>query len=154
MRIIGRSFFSSPDVDPVLATYRNTVASLGLTFRDPVEVPTWTIKDDSLAMNRLLESDHPPGAVIGATDALALGAVRAAKEHGLAIGSDIAITGYSETDVSSLAEPGPTTVRLPAKHLGYTAMQLLLGLMAGESVDPVTELTGTLVIRESCGIHV
>ena len=33
-------------------------------------------------------------------------------------------------------------------------MQLLLGLMAGESVDPVTELTGTLVIRESCGIHV
>ena len=106
MRIIGRSFFSSPDVDPVLATYRNTVASLGLTFREPVEVPTWTVKDGSLAMNRLLESDHPPGAVIGATDALALGAVRAAKEHGLAIGSDIAITGYSETDVSSLAEPG------------------------------------------------
>ncbi len=142
-----------PTISPLYATYREALTGRGLPFRDPVEVPNWTIDAGSVAMNRLLESDHPPDAVIGAADRTTLGAVRAAKDHALAIGSDIAIAAYNETDLFSLMEPSLTAVRLPATQLGATAMQLLLGLIVDATVDPVTELTGTLVVRESCGTH-
>lgn len=140
-----------PNIRPLIATYREAASRLGVATRDPVEVLDWTMEEGGNAMTRILESEHPPSAVMAATDPLALGAMRAARHRGLSIGRDIALTGYGDTDVSGLVDPGLTTVRLPARRLGYTAMQRLLDLMDRKPVEPLTELTGTIIKRQSCG---
>lgn len=141
-----------PNVSPLVAEYRKAVIRFGLSLVDePVEVPGWTSEEGRIAMTRILESDTPPTAVMCANDPLAIGAIQAARSHGLHVGRDIAITGFGEIELSELVIPGLTTVRLPARHLGQLAMRRLLDQIEDKPVEPLTELTGHLVIRGSCG---
>ena len=142
-----------PNIRPIVEEYQTTMTTLGLSTEEPgiVEVPGWTSEEGREAMAEILEVSNPPTAVICATDPLAIGAIRATKMSGLVVGRDLAIAGYGEIDVSELMEPALTTVRLPARQMGDLAMVSLLDQLAGKPVEPLTELRGSVVIRQSCG---
>jgi DNA-binding LacI/PurR family transcriptional regulator len=115
------------------------------------EVPGWTVHDGETKAEALLFSAHRPSAVVAATDDLAIGVMKAAKRQGLRPGLDLAVTGYGETELSALVDPGLTTVVLPAWDLGYQAMTLLLAMIEGAPVPRLVTLTGRTTIRSSCG---
>jgi LacI family transcriptional regulator len=62
--------------------------------------------------------------VFGASDLLALGAMEAARNAGLAIPDDIAIAGFDDIPVAKLL--GLTTVRQPEFDLGALAARTLV----------------------------
>ena len=65
-------------------------------------------------------------------DALALGAYRALKEHGLKIPSDVAVVGVGDYEISPFFDPPLTTVELPYNAMGVRAGERLLALISGE----------------------
>lgn len=78
------------------------------------------------AMKLLIESEELPDAIFCFNDPIALGALKAIKEAGLKCPEDIALVGFSETEVAQLIDPPLTSVEQPTFEIGKTAARLLL----------------------------
>jgi DNA-binding LacI/PurR family transcriptional regulator len=78
------------------------------------------------AMRRLLNSSHPPTAVLASNDLTAIGMLRAVRSAGLVVPRDISIVGFDDIWLAEFTEPPLTTVRLPLKELAEKACSALL----------------------------
>ncbi len=95
-----------------------------------------------------------PRALVCANDEIALGAVTAAEELGLAVPDDLAVTGGDDVMAARYSRPGLTTVRQPMRELGSWAARRLHERLAGDLNAPRHEVLPTqLVRRASCGHH-
>ncbi len=93
-----------------------------------------------------------PEAVFVATDTMAVGALRALNEAGVAVPNDIGLMSFDGLPPSERTVPKLTTVRQPVMATGRRAVELLLGLVNDTIEAPVHEVMPTaLVVRESCG---
>lgn len=102
------------------------------------------------AMTRLLP--HRPDAVFAASDAMAVGAIRAVREAGLCIPEDIALVGFDDMPFAATTTPPLTTVRQPVYQTGAIAAETLIDLIEHPNSQPRRILLPTkLVIRQSCG---
>lgn len=82
-----------------------------------------------LAMQSLIEKNDLPEAIFCFNDPTAFGALKALKEAGLKCPDDIALVGFSETELAQLVEPTLTSVEQPTFEMGETAAKLLLELI-------------------------
>lgn len=111
------------------------------------------IQDEvEVAVTELLALADRPDAIFIASDRLSSGCLTSLKKHGVKIPADIAIAGFTNSDVAELFDPALTTVRQPAFKIGQIATQMLIQLI--ESKHPVTEfetrmLDAELIIRAS-----
>jgi LacI family transcriptional regulator len=102
------------------------------------------------AMCELLE--QKPDAVFVASDAMALGAMRAIQGAGLRIPQDIAVVGFDDLPQSATFTPPLTTIRQPIKRAGVIAFDTLLDVVEHGLEPPRRIILPTeLVIRQSCG---
>lgn len=69
-------------------------------------------------MERLAGAGTDFSAVVACGDTLAIGAIRALKNMGREVPSDVAVTGFDDIELSSLYNPSLTTVRQPKKQMG------------------------------------
>jgi DNA-binding LacI/PurR family transcriptional regulator len=104
------------------------------------------------AINELLQLKNRPDAIVAAADKLTTNCLRMLKARGLKVPEDIALVGFSNTDLTELLDPPLSVIRQPAFEMGEVAMNLLLQLI--ESKRPVTEfetrvLTTELLVRGS-----
>lgn len=106
------------------------------------------------ALVELIQRDSRLTAVVAANDAMALGAIDAARfDCGLAVPRDLSIVGFD--DVSSARRPPYrlTTVRQPTEALARKCVDLLCARIEDRSLTPeVLLLPGELLIRESARI--
>ncbi len=110
----------------------------------------------SHAMHKLLALPERPQVVVAANDQMAADAILTARERGLRVPEEIAITGFDDVPLARYTMPPLTTVRQPIYEMGaQAARQVLDGLRAreeGREWLPVkVVLPNTLVIRQSCG---
>lgn len=95
-----------------------------------------------------------PSAIFAANDAMAIGAIEAARVLKLSVPSDLAIVGFDDISLAAYLDPALTTVHVPLKRLGHLAGESLLKNM---KMDPSERTTETIVIplksviRRSCG---
>jgi LacI family transcriptional regulator len=105
------------------------------------------------ATQRLLadcRQGHRPDALFAADDWIAIGALRALRQHGVRVPEDVAVVGYSDIALAAMADPPLSTVHVPKRRLGRTAAKLLLDLIDGEVEGPVQVVVSpTLIVRES-----
>ncbi|MWB99386.1 LacI family DNA-binding transcriptional regulator [Agromyces seonyuensis] len=71
-------------------------------------------------------------------DVMAVGALSAIRDAGLAPGADVAVAGFDDIPVASDVTPPLTTVRVPLAELGRRALRLALDEDAGDAATPVT----------------
>jgi len=94
----------------------------------------------------------PPTAILCGTDRLAVGALRAIAQAGLAAGRDVSVIGYDDLPVASYTQPALTTVAQPWTQAGEKLVDMLLALFAGAKPEALCELwQGKLVVRGSDG---
>jgi LacI family transcriptional regulator len=104
------------------------------------------------AARDLIRRGRPPRALICANDELALGALRAAREAGLDVPGDLAVTGWDDLLAARFA--GLTTVAQPMRQLGATAARWLNRRIADPAPAARRRVLPTrLVVRSSCGPH-
>lgn len=103
-----------------------------------------------IAMQRLVP--HAPDAVFVASDAMAVGALRALREAGLRVPEDIALAGFDDIPFAARADPPLTTVRQPIQRMGTLAAETLIDLISHPQPQPRRIVLPTeLLIRESSG---
>lgn len=85
----------------------------------------------------------PPTAVFACNDVMALGAMRALREAGLAIPSDVSVVGFDGIALGEYVDPPLATVRQPIAELGQAAVRILIDAMgapAAAAAEPVHQL--------------
>jgi LacI family transcriptional regulator len=95
---------------------------------------------------------HPrPTAIFAANDAMAIGALSALREDGVAVPGEIAVAGFDDIPIARYMSPPLSSVHVPIAQLGERAMDLLLGAIAGveDGAARRVVLPTTLVIRKS-----
>ncbi|MGW3045492.1 LacI family DNA-binding transcriptional regulator [Kitasatospora sp. NPDC001159] len=94
----------------------------------------------------LLGRPQPPTAIMAASDSLAVGVVRAAREWGLEVGRDLAVIGYDDTVTAAALEL--SSVSQPLERVG----QEIIAAVLGQGSAPVARLLAPqLVVRSSSG---
>jgi DNA-binding LacI/PurR family transcriptional regulator len=94
--------------------------------------------------------DQRPTAIVALNDAMAIGAMHAARDHGLRIGVDIAITGFDDVPMAQYLTPPLTSIRQPIWEVGQQVISILTGILAGSPPpDMHVLLQPRLIIRES-----
>ena len=73
----------------------------------------------------LLQSETPPTAMLAMSDVLALGALQAAGELGIAVPAELSIVGFDDSPAAELASPPLTTVSQPHEEKGRLAAEWL-----------------------------
>jgi len=104
------------------------------------------------AMRRLLP--HVPDAVFAASDAMALGCLRALREAGQRVPEDVAVVGFDDLPQAATSDPPLTTVRQPIQRAGVLAVDMLIDILEN-GAEPARRmvLPTKLVVRSSCGSH-
>lgn len=102
-------------------------------------------------MNQILDLEHRPTAVLCVNDFTAIGAVKAAVEHGLRIPEDISIVGFDDSPLSTAVIPELTTVSQNTVELGKLAVEMLHQMVNGEKSKKQIKLQPQLVVRNSTG---
>jgi LacI family transcriptional regulator len=102
------------------------------------------------AMQQLLPAQ--PDAVFAASDTMAIGAMRAARDAGVRIPEQMAFIGFDDLPMAATTNPPLTTVHQPIFDFGVQAVELLLDVIENGVLPPRQHILQTrLVIRQSCG---
>jgi len=136
--------------------YRRALEEAGVSVDPALIVPgTGRAEGGERALPRLLDLAEPPTAVFCYNDMTAIGLLRAARQHNIAVPRDLAVVGFDDIPFASYVRPSLTTVVQPKKEMGRLAVEMVLALTAEEKNegDPISNVVvrGTLVVRESSG---
>jgi DNA-binding LacI/PurR family transcriptional regulator len=130
--------------------YMNAIEAAGLDADAvPIEECAGNSEESAFqAALRLLNKTPRPTGILAMSDRLAVGALRAAEQLGLAVPAEVSIVGFDDIPLASRTRPRLTTVRQPLSEKGSIAAELLL---KNAPAHPAKVLKTQLVIRESSG---
>ena len=100
-----------------------------------------------LLMNNL---EQPFDAIFASNDQMAVGAIKALHEHGIAIPDQVKVVGFDNTFVASLINPSLTSIHISRSQIGMHAMRMVLERINDPDKIARKHTVGTqLVVRES-----
>lgn len=105
------------------------------------------------AAKTLIERTDRPTAIVGFGDLVALGALAACRDAGLAVGSDISVVGFDDIEENRYAVPALTAVQVARPEIGAAAATWLLDeLRSPGQAAEIRLLAPRMVIRDSTGV--
>ncbi len=111
----------------------------------------WNVDEAYEAARVLLAERRDFTAIVAGSDFMAIGILRALKEHGLRVSDDLSLVGFDDIEFCHYTTPPLTTVRQDRVAMGRGAVQRLVALVEGtEEVSPLI-LPTQLVVRKSTG---
>jgi DNA-binding LacI/PurR family transcriptional regulator len=131
---------------------RNGLANAGMTTSPMIAHAAWGFHGGRSAMRELLRDGRrkAPTAVVCASDVMALGALREARERGLGVPGDISIIGFDGIEAAEWSEPPLTTLSQPIPEIAAAAIDALRGLLEMPArALPHYSFRPQLVVRES-----
>ncbi|MFC9692447.1 LacI family DNA-binding transcriptional regulator [Kribbella sp. NPDC056951] len=94
-------------------------------------------------------------AVVTYNDLIAIGLLSRLHARGISVPDDLSVLGVDDIEMSRMAIPALSTIRLPQQRAGQIAVETLIGLITmPEAVPPLVRsnaLTGELIVRNSTG---
>lgn len=93
----------------------------------------FSVEGGQVAAGALL--DQGCTGVVCASDMMALGAVRAARERGLAVPAEVSVVGFDDSRLIAFTDPPLTTVRQPVRAMATAAVGALLEEIRGNPVQ-------------------
>ncbi|WP_328581036.1 LacI family DNA-binding transcriptional regulator [Streptomyces sp. NBC_00370] len=108
----------------------------------------FSMEGGATALPRLLEGGVT--AVVCASDALALGAIRAARRQGLRVPEDLSVVGFDDSPYMVATDPPLTTARQPVQAMAAAAIASLVSQMKGHATEGESMMFDTeLIVRSS-----
>lgn len=134
-----------------LAGYRAALRDSDHAMGSDVVFTEFTRNGGRVGATVLLDRADPPDAIVAANDLVAIGVLDVARERGLRVPEDLAVTGYDDIEAASLVSPSLTTVENPAREIGRTCARLLLERLDGElsGATRTIALSHLLIVRQS-----
>jgi LacI family transcriptional regulator, repressor for deo operon, udp, cdd, tsx, nupC, and nupG len=110
----------------------------------------FSIESGEVAGERLLAERQPPTAVFCFNDEMAMGVIQAARRRQVRVPADLSVVGFDDIRFARHMDPPLTTIAQPMREIGEGTVRLLLDILNGHTVEPVSiTLPHRLVIRGS-----
>ncbi|RMI44623.1 LacI family DNA-binding transcriptional regulator [Streptomyces triticirhizae] len=108
----------------------------------------FSMEGGSTALPRLVDAGVT--AVVCASDALALGAIRAARRRGLRVPDDLSVVGFDDSPFLVATDPPLTTARQPVATMAAAAVASLVSQLGGHAAaNELMLFEPELVVRSS-----
>ncbi len=154
-----RTRFAVLHGSPLTQITKSRVDSFMRRTREIIGKPATEIMADKLseegayqAMNRYLRGKERCDALYAVSDALAVGAYRAIKEHGLTIPGDIAVLGVGDYEIAPFFDPPLSCVGVSHQQMAELASRQLIKQLIG-GITPAEQTLAPIVetLRASTG---
>ncbi|MBS0381960.1 MAG: LacI family DNA-binding transcriptional regulator [Proteobacteria bacterium] len=133
-----------------LAGYRDGLENAGLKENPAYLVQgMFSFESGVAATRKLLALRRPPTAIFAGDDDMAIGAIWAAAEAGVAVPGEVSICGFDDTTIATQVWPPLTTVHQPVREMGRRATAELLRRVAGADDARMVEVDFEIRIRAS-----
>jgi len=147
------AYFTGPTAAPWahdrFEGYRRALREAGLQPDDKYVFQSGnTIEDGVNAALQMLNENCQPTAIQAVSDLVAIGAAETLLQQGVRIPEDISLAGFGNILLAEHFRVALTTVRQPKLRLGLAAVEMMMGLIRGESVQ-TRRLSAELVERKS-----
>lgn len=109
----------------------------------------FTIEGGRRGLRRLIDAGHLPTALICTSDVLAQGALIECRASGIAVPSDLSVTGFDDLQDAAHLLPALTTLAISARQMGRLAGEYLLARFAGRSHAEQIPIETRLVRRDT-----
>ncbi len=151
--LVGKEYVGNGEavVDARKEAYISYMKKHHLSTKGLIKEGEFTTASGYEMMKGMLLSENVPTAVFAASDAIAIGALRAVKESGLKCPKDISIVGFNDTELSRFTTPTLTTVNAPAYDMGQHGANLLF-VASNLSIKTklMVKIPCEIVKRDSC----
>jgi len=122
-----------------------------LSVLNELQVNAFSIEESGYqATCELIEKNIPFDALFGASDLIAIGAMRALQEHKLNVPEQVSVVGFDDIAIASFTVPALTTAKQDTTLAGELLVDNLIALINGEKPG-TTLIPTTLMVRKSCG---
>ena len=133
-----------------IAGFRDAVSALGLTGIEREAREFWRLSEGEKHALAALATDDGATAIFAAGYFLALDAMNALREAGIAVPDDVSVVGFDDPMSARLVYPALTTVEQPLYKMGKRAAQRLRGLAEDRNRSGGVELLpARLIVRAS-----
>ena len=130
--------------------YRDAMRARGLADEIDIASTSYTQEGGYLGAKELLTRTQRPTAIFAGADVVALGAMEAIAEAGLAVPGDISVAGYDNSALAAFAPVSLTSVDQDGRQMGANAARLLVDRIAERDRRTANvKLTPTLVVRRT-----
>lgn len=110
----------------------------------------FSIESGAKAGERLLGRPEPPTAVFCFNDEMAMGVIEAARGRGVRVPRDLSVVGFDDIRFAGHMDPPLTTIAQPMREIGEGTVRLLVDILEGRTIAPVSvTLPHALIIRSS-----
>lgn len=148
---IGRKQSRSPEHQSRYAGYAKALRDAHIEPDESLRVPA--DNSESLgysAVQKLLESGASFDAIFAVTDLIAIGAMRALADNGIAVPNDVSVVGFDDMPLAAYVSPALTTVQQNAQMAGEGLVEGIVTMIQGHPVESRL-MAPKLIVRDSCG---
>ena len=131
-----------------IAGWRRALHDAGMP-EGPIEYGDFTPPGGAAAITRLLDAGVPFDGIFAASAQMASGALNVLRSRGITVPDDLGMVAFDDDYYAQNAQPPLTTVEQPTTEVGASMAELLLRLIDGEQLSPVTMLPTRIVERDS-----
>ncbi len=111
-----------------------------------------SVSTAEIAVRALMDRAAPPTALVAGNLHMTIGIIKALRDLGLQVPTDIAMVTFDDFDWAEYFSPRLTTVAQDCTEMGRVAVQLMTERIKDPTREPSTvRLTPTLKYRDSCG---
>ncbi|WP_066015708.1 LacI family DNA-binding transcriptional regulator [Endozoicomonas atrinae] len=148
-------YFSGPqdsyDNQKRLDGYIAALGYFNVEFNKDFIIPAdFTEESGYQQMKALLAKGIAPRAIFSGNDEMAIGIIRAAREHGVTIPGDLRLVGFDDIRESEMTVPALTTISHQKLEMGTLAAETLFSAINGDdTIDSPKIIPTNLVKRET-----
>lgn len=135
-----------------LLGYKDGLTASGIPLDDElIQIGDYTTETALQSTRTLLSLENPPTAIFASNDMSAMGVYQAAKEAGIRIPHDLSVIGFDNLRESAFLHPTLTTIDQFISEMGTVAVEMLVKLVHGETLENcLHKIKTNLIVRESC----
>ena len=139
--------------DPRLSCFCRYLSEKDLYQPAYVKIGKFSSESGYQLMKELIDQqkERMPKALFIASDALAIGALRALQEAGIAVPQDVQIISFNDTSIAKYLYPPLSTVTVFTEEMGKQALQMLDQMIKTDEspISYMIKLSTKLTLRES-----
>ncbi|MEJ2298190.1 MAG: LacI family DNA-binding transcriptional regulator [Woeseiaceae bacterium] len=149
--ILGDTSERHPEFQLRRDGYRQALEEAGLSELPELVVQAEITENDGYrATAELLDQGVAFDAVFAVADSMAIGAIQARQDAGLAVPGDVSVVGFDDLPRAAYVSPPLTTIRQNRRQAGEGLVNGIVNLIRGDEFESL-QTEPELIVRESCG---
>lgn len=140
----------SPTSIERLAGYKDALSQHGIALNEKlIAIGKWTPASGAEGVETLLERGAKFSALVASNDDMAIGAMKALHERGVAVPEQVSVIGFDDIAIAPYTVPALSSVKIPVTEMIQEIIGRLIFMLDGGDFSPPKTFSGKLIRRGS-----